>query len=193
MAEPDRLPDLGAIEAAIWQELTRAAHDSHHDWRSVVLATTALDADGAPCADARTVVLREVDAEAKQLVVYTDSRAAKVTQLLAAPTAALVMWSKRLSWQLRCRATCTVADTGLAVSSRWARVRLSPTAQDYLSPRAPGSALDLQTPAVAHREYFAVISASVLSIDWLELHRDGHRRAVFATGGAGARARWLQP
>jgi pyridoxamine 5'-phosphate oxidase len=29
----------------------------------------------------------------------------------------------------------------------------------------------------------------VQSIDWLELHRDGHRRAVFGDGPA----RWLQP
>ena len=39
------------------------------------------------------------------------------------------------------------------------------------------------------REYFAVVSAQVLSIDWLELHREGHRRAVFDAQGA----RWVQP
>jgi pyridoxamine 5'-phosphate oxidase len=39
------------------------------------------------------------------------------------------------------------------------------------------------------REYFAVINAQVLAIDWLELHLDGHRRAVFDEHGA----RWVQP
>ena len=39
------------------------------------------------------------------------------------------------------------------------------------------------------REYFSVISAQVLAIDWLELHREGRRRALFDVQGA----RWLQP
>ena len=42
------------------------------------------------------------------------------------------------------------------------------------------------TPA---REFFAVITAQVLTIDWLELHREGHRRAIFDKDGA----RWVQP
>jgi hypothetical protein len=39
------------------------------------------------------------------------------------------------------------------------------------------------------REFFAVMEAELLSLDWLELHRDGHRRARFDGGGG----RWLQP
>jgi pyridoxamine 5'-phosphate oxidase len=36
---------------------------------------------------------------------------------------------------------------------------------------------------------FAVISATVTAIDWLELSAEGHRRAVFDAAGA----RWVQP
>ncbi len=43
-------------------------------------------------------------------------------------------------------------------------------------------------PPVA-RDYFAVIDATIESIDWLELHPDGHRRAIFDGHGA----RWVQP
>ena len=39
------------------------------------------------------------------------------------------------------------------------------------------------------REYFGVIETQMESIDWLELHRDGHRRALFK----GETSRWLQP
>jgi hypothetical protein len=39
------------------------------------------------------------------------------------------------------------------------------------------------------RAYFAVISAEVESTDWLELHADGNRRAIFDAQGA----RWVQP
>jgi pyridoxamine 5'-phosphate oxidase len=110
---PPPLATLAEIEAAVWRELARAPHDRHHEWRTPVLCTTD---DGLP--DARVVVLREAEANTRTLRVYTDARSAKVHQLLAQPQAVLVVWSKRLSWQLRIAATVTVAIDGLAVSSR---------------------------------------------------------------------------
>lgn len=192
----DRLPTLAEIERAVWRELQRAPLDRHHAWRTPVLATA--DAQGLP--DARTVVLREVDADDRRLSVYTDTRSAKVVQLVARPDALLVMWSAALGWQLRCRVQCTVHRSGLAVSSRWERVRQSPSAQDYLSPLPPGEVLpsesgptDPDTQAARQRPVehtaFGVVDARVEWIDWLELHRQGHRRARFE----GDRAVWLQP
>ena len=187
----ERLAALKDIEAAIWQELERAAHDKHHAWRTPVLATVAGEA-----ADARTVILREVDARQKQLLTFTDDRAGKVTQMLSRPRASMVMWSPKLSWQLRCRVLLSLEMTGLAATSRWARIKLTPAAQDYLARLPPGAPLDtpLDLPGTPpsqpiKREYFAVVSAQVLAIDWLELHRDGHRRALFDDQGA----RWVQP
>jgi pyridoxamine 5'-phosphate oxidase len=182
----ERLASLPAISAEIWAELGRATSEKQHPWRTPVLATVSGDA-----ADARTVVLREVDARQRQLLIYSDERAAKVRQLLAHPNGTLVMWSPRLGWQLRCRVRLALEMSGLAASSRWARIKLSPAAQDYLSPLPPGTPLSAQAPGhnAPEREYFSVISAEVTSIDWLELHADGHRRARFE-GGA---SQWLQP
>ncbi len=183
-----RLSTLAEIEDALWRELLGAATDRHHAWRNAVLATVALQ-DGELAAEARNVVLREADADEKQLVVYTDARAAKAAQLRAHPHGSLVMWSGELGWQLRCRVRLTIEDTGLAVSSRWERLKLSPAAQDYLSPLPPGTPLEATPAALAQRACFAVITAQVEAIDWLELHPDGHRRALFT----GATGRWLQP
>ena len=183
----ERLTSLDAIQAEVWRQLERATHDKHHAWRSPVLATVDGDA-----ADARTVILREVDAHQKQLLSFTDDRAGKVTQLLRHPRATLVMWSPALGWQLRCRVLLSLEMTGLAATSRWARIKLTPAAQDYLARLPPGAPLDTPEAVAAdalNREYFAVISAQVLSIDWLELHRSGHRRAVFDEHGG----RWVQP
>jgi pyridoxamine 5'-phosphate oxidase len=180
-----RLETLSAIEAAVWRQLSLCAGDKAHPWRTPVLATVNGDT-----ADARTVVIREVDARHRQLLFYSDERARKVHQLLNHPHGTMVMWSPTLSWQLRCRVRLAMEMSGLAASSRWARIRLSPAAQDYLSPLPPGTPL---AAAPAHapvaRDYFAVIDAKVESIDWLELHPDGHRRAVFDEQGA----RWVQP
>lgn len=75
-------------------------------------------------------------------------------------------------------------------------MRFSPAAQDYLSHLPPGAPLAAlpQMPrgphadAVAHH-HFAVLTAQVQAIDWLELHAEGHRRASFE---AGERA-WRSP
>jgi pyridoxamine 5'-phosphate oxidase len=203
---PVQLATLAEIEAALWRELGRAALDRHHEWRTPVLAT--LDAEPADPAeplwpDARTVVLREVLAERRELVVYSDARAAKLRQLQAAPRALLVMWSRRLGWQLRLRVQVQTHIDGLAATSRWLRLRATPSAHDYLSPLAPGTVLPDTTPppavpdegaaprgdAAAQRAHFAVLTVTVQSIDWLELHRAGHRRARFDAAGP----RWLVP
>lgn len=183
----DRLSTLEAVEAAVWQQLAGCAADKSHPWRTPVLAT--IDGERA---DARTVVLREIDERQRQLLIYTDERAGKVHQLLRCPHGTLVMWSPALGWQLRCRVRLTIEMSGLSASSRWARVRLSPAAQDYLSPLPPGAPVAAPGPpshAPVARDYFAVIEAAIEAIDWLELHPDGHRRAIFDSRGA----RWVQP
>lgn len=179
-----RIETLDAIEAAVWAEIERAAKEPGHAWRNPVLATV----DGT-AADARTVVLREVDAAQKQLLIYTDTRAPKVAQLMSHPIGTLLMWSAALSWQARCRVRLSVEDSGLAVASRWAKVQHSRSAADYLAPLAPGATLHAAAPTAARREHFGVITAEVVLIDWLELHAQGHRRAVFEGGGR----RWVQP
>lgn len=183
-----RLASLAEIEAAVWRELAGCVHDKQHPWRTAVLATT----DGE-LGDGRIVVLREVVPEQQRVLVYTDRRSTKAAQLASHPRGTLVMWSPALGWQLRCRVALSLDTSGLSVTSRWAQIKLSPAAQDYLSPLPPGAELDESEPApprdpeaLAH---FAVIDAQVQALDWLELHPDGQRRAIFEGGGA----RWVQP
>ncbi|WP_296509603.1 pyridoxamine 5'-phosphate oxidase family protein [Rhodoferax sp.] len=166
------------IRQRIWQELQRAVQDRHHEWRTPVLAT--VDAHGAP--QARTVVLRQADARQTELQFFTDKRSPKVAELEAPPSVALVFWSKRLSWQLRIQATATVQGSGPEVDGVWARVSQSPAAGDYLSANAPGAAWnpDATDPAPDHSQHhLAIVTLRVQNIDWLELARTGHRRAVF--------------
>ena len=180
-----RIDSLTLIESGLWQELQLAAQQPGHEWRTLVLATVG---DGE--AQARSVVLREVDAAARELIFFTDARSAKVAQIEAQPIGTLLCWSSRIGWQLRMRVTLQLQSSGLQVSSRWARLKLTPAAQDYLSPLPPGSPVaERYAPERASRNHFAVVTARVLSIDWLELHADGHRRAYFGPDGA----MWLQP
>ena len=65
----DRLTELPAIEATVWRELVACPRHKAHGWRVGALATR--DGDRA---DARSVVLREVDAESRSLIFFTDAR-----------------------------------------------------------------------------------------------------------------------
>lgn len=176
--------ELRAIEASIWNELLRCTTERHHAWRRCVLAT--VDGDRA---DARIIVLRECSRTERTLTFFTDERSPKVHQILANPHGTLVLWSEALSWQLRLAVRLELVANGLAVSSRWARLKLTPGAQDYLSPLPPGTAVAQPLPERGTREYFAVITATIDTMDWLELRAEGHRRAGFDGHGA----RWLLP
>ncbi|WP_338415999.1 pyridoxamine 5'-phosphate oxidase family protein [uncultured Sphaerotilus sp.] len=187
--------ELRTQGAALWAELVRAAGLRGHPWRQPVLATTC----ALRGAQARTVVLREVSPGDHALIVYTDARTSKLAQLDRDPRAQLVCWSPVLGWQLRLSCVVTSESDGLDVTSRWATLRHTRAAQDYLSPQAPGSALSTpgdaaeKTPG-AVRGTFTLLRAQVLEMDWLALDPDGHRRAVFDYRDTAApQARWLVP
>lgn len=192
------------IQAQIWNELCRASLDRHHEWRTPVIATATKD--GA--VNARTVVLRHVNRDEELLEIYTDSRSSKFTELTQNPSAQFVFWSTRLNWQLRVRTTCTLLSSGSYVDSVWQKVKQSPSSGDYLTLTAPGSAIDPTRDQVNPKEqnketnketnnepmnelnhYFAVISCKITEIDWLELSRGGHRRAMLKD----KKWQWLVP
>ena len=182
--ENTRLARLDEIQAAVWAELAAAPHDKAHPWRVGVLATVADDT-----ADARSVVLRDLDPPGRSLLIYADSCSPKAAQMAAHPRGTLVLWSPTLGWQLRLRVALSMQTSGLEVSSRWARMKMNPGAQDYLSPLPPGTRVEHPHPERGSRGHFGVISAAINSIDWLELHADGHRRAHFDADGA----HWVAP
>ena len=181
---PERQATLADVEAAVWRELGQAVRDPGHDWRVAVLATVDGDA-----VDARCVVLRDLDLAERTLLIYTDPRSPKAQQVGAQAKGVLVLWSGLLGWQLRLRVALTLETSGLRVSSRWAQLKLTPAAHDYLSPLPPGTVLGSVPPQRESREHFALLAAQVLSVDWLELHAQGHRRARFDASGAA----WIAP
>ncbi len=188
----DALPD---IHRACWHELAQAAQGKGHAWRMMALATVALadaaqPAGAAPMADLRNVVLRETNPAERTLMFFTDARSPKVAQITAQPAATLLVWCPHLSWQLRLRVQLAVETSGLSVSSRWARLKMKPAAQDYLSPLPPGTPLNQPQPERGTRDFFSVVLATVTAIDWLELHPDGQRRALFDAEGRG---QWVTP
>jgi pyridoxamine 5'-phosphate oxidase len=182
---PEPQSTAAGIHHRVWTELQRATVDRHHEWRTPVLATTGLD--GVP--QARTVVLRGADPKALQLTFFTDRRSPKVAELQSAPCAALVFWSKRLSWQLRVRVGTQVHIAGALVDAAWSRVSQSAAASDYLSLHPPGSPLHQPNADTPGTHHLAVVTGRIEHLDWLELAREGHRRARLTADSA----EWLVP
>lgn len=188
-AEPTLLNEP-EIRHRIWQNLQRATQDRHHEWRTPVLATVGVD--GFP--QARTVVLRHADQKLGSLQIYSDSRSQKIADMSKKPEVLLVFWSKRLSWQLRVRATASVQRSGPMVDAVWSKVSQSAAAGDYLGPSAPGGKLPTTgagtVTAIGSEEvisgtlqkphHLAIITLQVQEMDWLELARSGHRRAAMS-------------
>ena len=85
MVMQSRIESLALIETRIWQELQQAAQQPGHEWRTMALATVESQE-----AQARTVVLREVDGIARELVFFTDARSPKVLQMQASPQGTLL-------------------------------------------------------------------------------------------------------
>lgn len=184
-----RLQTPDEIRHQIWKELGRSTQDRHHAWRTPVLATAS--ADGS--VNARTVVLRAADRNEAHLQIFTDGRSPKILEITDSPSALFVFWSSKLSWQLRIRVRVSALTTGATVDALWDRIKQSASAGDYLSRLAPGSLLGSDSSAMveaAHtHSHFAVLSAQVIEIDWLELAREGHRRAKFTADAW----EWLTP
>lgn len=165
------------IRHQIWKELGRATQDRHHAWRTPVFSTV----NSKGLINARTVVLRQADVDAEKLQIYTDARSCKVDELQLQPNALFVFWSPRLRWQLRIRVLTSVFTEGPELEGLRERVKQSASARDYLTSAAPGTPLSPNENAINLNEepipHFALINASVLEIDWLELSSAGHRRA----------------
>ena len=135
------------------------------------------------------MTLRETDAATRRLTFFADDRSPKIAHLQAHPHGTLQGWCPLLSWQFRARVVLSVeADAGV-LHERWATLQFKPGAQDYLSPMAPGEELAEPSQQRGSREHFTMVHAQVVALDWLELHADGHRRAMFDERGG----RWVQP
>lgn len=155
--------DADHMAARLWQELTRAPHDRHHDWRTPTLATQGIDQNGP---QARTVVLRHADAALWTLRVFTDARSPKCLELKAQPFAA---------WE-RVKQSPASADY------------LSALPPGHLQSASDSKMENSEDSGGEH--HFVILNFQVQSMDWLALGKKGHQRARLTPAGS---FEWLVP
>jgi len=176
----------------IWQnvlhELHRGALDPKHPFRFLTLATS-----GAQFPQVRTVVLRQLSST-MEFLVYTDVRTAKVRDLLETPRVSLLFYHPKKQVQVRVKAIATLHVEDALAQEHWKRVP-EKRQSEYKSGLVPGTSIetpDLGWETQSESAYFSVLKFSPLSIEVLQLAREGHLRLQFELA-AGWQGTWLVP
>ncbi|RQR66914.1 pyridoxamine 5'-phosphate oxidase [Burkholderia sp. Bp9126] len=196
MPAPESLPDT---YDHLWSRLESGVSEHRSPFTMLQLATLGLD--GAP--KVRTVVLRQVNRAEHRLSFHTDVRSEKVAALRRDPRIALVGNDLDALTQIRIEGIASICDDEAERRAIWQSSRPH-TLLPYRAPLPPGTPVD--APEAAHvtanqrtapeedgYANFCLIHVTVTRIDWLELARAGHRRAVFDLIEEGYEARWIAP
>lgn len=193
---------LESVDTNQWRHLRKAAQDAQHPFRDVILSTLA--PDGAP--QARYLILRGADADARTLELHTDMRSAKWAELAADPRVSLLAYDPEARVQIRLTGTAQrhapgdpVNDAAWEGLSTWSRktycggppgVVTDWVEKDEISGLPP-------TPSdVEHgRDRFGVLTLQITAMDWFKHPRGDIRRAQFSytPDGALAAAAWVEP
>lgn len=185
----------------LWSCLESGVGAQRSPFTMVQAATLGLD--GAP--KVRTIVLRQVSRADHRLSFHTDARSEKVVELRRDPRIAIVAYDLDSLVQIRAEGVATMCDDEAQRRAVWQSSRPH-TLLLYRAPLRPGT--PIESPEEAHvtanpgtgtattddgYRNFCLLHVTVTRIDWLDLARDGHRRAVFDVSDDGYEGRWIAP
>jgi pyridoxamine 5'-phosphate oxidase len=193
---------LDEVVKNVWQMLGRAAVDKRSPWHSPTLCTR-----GTHYPNPRTVILRKVAKEQRQLTFHTDRRAEKVREIEQDPQISWHFWYPRKQIQLRLYGQAYLHFDDEIADQAWKQLPL-PSRTNYSPDLPPGEAiadyeagiacrtsLDAATPDASEnwRSAFGLGVTTIARMEWLWLARSGHRRAAFQWEGEGWQGEWLVP
>jgi len=183
----------------LWSCLESGVGTQRSPFTMVQAATLGLD--GAP--KVRTIVLRQVSRADRLLAFHTDARSEKVAELRRDPRIAVVANDLDALVQIRAEGVASICDDEAQRRAIWQSSRPH-TLLLYRAPLRPGT--PIESPEEAHvtpspgdaptddgYRNFCLVHVTVTRIDWLELARGGHRRAVFDVNDDGYAGRWIAP
>ncbi|SLN42105.1 pyridoxamine 5'-phosphate oxidase [Falsiruegeria litorea R37] len=181
-------PTLDTAWAQAWDILQQAIAEDRSPLRFVTLAT--VDAQNAP--QLRTVVLRDLDARAATLSVFTDARSHKVGELDTNDAVSLHLWAPDQLIQLRLSGQ-TVITQGEPMRSDWQKVP-DHMREAYGHVPSPGTKIDASDAWTVQPniENFAKITVTLSQFDIVCLSSDGHWRAEFLRKN-NWKGDWLSP
>ncbi|WP_020534121.1 hypothetical protein [Lewinella cohaerens] len=191
--------DLPAVWTYSWQQLEEASQENNHPWRLPVIANLT----GSQVSQ-RTVVLRKVSQKERHLRFYTDLRSAKISQKDERLRFSWLFYNTVSQIQLRIQSEGVVVSVeeadriwrGLPVYARSTYASIKPPGTIITRPKDALPAgfftmSSIQTDAA--RANFMAIDNQVKELEFLQLHREGHRRARFVWTDGQWESNWLVP
>lgn len=191
--------DLHAIWTYSWQQLEKSSEENNHPWRLPVIANLT-----GGLVSQRTVVLRKASLKERRFRFYTDIRSAKIRQKDENLSFSWLFYSTFNQIQLR------VQSEGMVVSADesdriWEKLPVY-ARSTYASIKPPGTIITRPNDALpagfftktamqtdSARANFMAIDNQVKELEFLQLHREGHRRARFVWRDGQWESNWLVP
>lgn len=198
---PDYYDDLPGSLRHAWQMLGRATKDRRSAFHAPVVANISEDGP-----QARVMILRSVDAAARQLTFYTDTRSAKTLAMTLDNRVAVTFYDAARKLQVRASGLGVLHIADALAQARWQasspsslRCYVGQTPGEITSEPSSGLPAELEGRVPAWSEladgqsHFAVLSITVARLEWLYLHTGGQRRALYQWAGTNCTMHWLNP
>ena len=195
--------DLPALEKDCWLRLFNASLHYKDPLHNPVVANV-----GAKGINQRTVVLRKVDTEKKQLSFHTDTRSGKWQELQIDPAVSWLFYNPAGRMQIRLGGVASLHHDDNIANTAWQNSTMS-SRKIYLGENGPSSiaespvsglpaAFESANPTAAEseagRKNFGIVTTQINWMEWLWLNSKGHRRASFTYDSDNRfDATWLVP
>lgn len=192
---------------AIWTELIRGSAEKEHPFRMPVIGTSGGGEEEPIENNMRMVVLRNVDAQERQLFFHTDIRSAKVKDLMKYPKLSWLFYHPRHQIQIRAKGSIQLHFKDKVWDDFW-QMGTANSLKGYTTKVAPGTLLIDYHPSIeanllnqtpekgeieSGKNNFVVVSCVIEFVEWLKLSREGHQRIEFIWKNGQWQACWVAP
>ncbi len=201
--KPDFYNDLDKIVDALWDLLLIGKNKSKSEFHQGYIATYNNNYPSI-----RTVVLRHVNKSKNTISFHTDIRSKKIEELKDNNKLSMLFYDHGKKIQLKISGDAVIHNENDLSRNAWDQSR-SFSKKCYIVENAPGTSSDkpvsgylpeheqdLPNEDVLEKGYanFTLVEIQISNIEWLYLHRDGHRRALFTfENNVLIKKSWLTP
>lgn len=154
------------------EEWILALKQKKHSFRFFYLATSNCNIP-----ELRVVVLRDYDSKKKEFTIYSDARSQKVLSLENNKNVELLFYDPKKLTQIRVQATCILMTEDNYLFNQQSEA----SQKDYTTRLAPGTFIesDVSVDFLKGKHYFLKIVFEATQIEYLQLKRPVHIRALF--------------
>ena len=192
-----------SIYNQLWLRLNMGANERNHDFHNAIFTNYCKKNNSS----SRVVILRNINKEKRLLFFHTDYRSNKIKQIKNDNNCMILFYSHRLKEQLRIQVKSKIHYNDSISKNAWEQTQLM-SRKCYLSLKAPGTLVDKSEDSIPIKflgkepnkkdseigyKNFAVISNHILSIEWLSLSSQGHKRIKFNWNNSELSYQWLIP